>query len=97
MPRLSIDLQDGFEHDEVVIFVDGEERARRSDVTTKKLYGLAETIELTVPEGSVELRIKTRNASKTLRLDATRDLWIGVSLQGGEIRAAVSVEPYGYA
>ncbi|HEV7920113.1 MAG TPA: hypothetical protein VGR02_04895 [Thermoanaerobaculia bacterium] len=98
MPTLAIDLQDGFENDEVVIRVDGEERARRTGVTTKRLYGLAETVE--VPAGgpvTLELQVPTRGASKTLPVDATRDLWIGVSLQGGEIHAAVSVEPYGYA
>ena len=96
MPTLSIHLQDGFDDDEVAILIDGEERARRSGVTTKRLYGLAETIELPA-SGRVTLEIRVRNLSKTLEPDVTRDVFVGVSLQNGGIQTVVSVEPYGYA
>src|SRR5258706_8256545 len=62
MAQLRIDLQDGFQDDDVVVKVDGEERLRQAGVTTKKVLGLAGSVTVDVPEGqrSIELSVPSR-------------------------------------
>ena len=57
MSALTIDLQDGFSADRVVILVNGREVAARSGVTTKRVIGLAETLSVEVPDGPVRVEI----------------------------------------
>ena len=95
MPRLSIDLQDGFAGDEVIVRVNGKEVARRSAVRTKRMLGLADSLEVPVPGGAVALEIEL--PAKQIR--GTRDVrhsHVSVSLAGRDVQFTEADEPFGY-
>lgn len=98
MATIHIDLQDGFADDNVVIRLDGQEVYRGERLTTKMLYGLTDSTEAEVEAGTVELEISLegRDLSYTLLLEVEEDVWVGFSVEGGELRPIVSEEPFGY-
>lgn len=62
MPQLTVILVDGFSHDEVVVAVDGVEVARRAAVSTQLLTGIAETIRVEAPEGTISVAVSVPSA-----------------------------------
>ena len=98
MPVLTIDLQDGFKDDEVVILIAGEENYHKASLTTDYAIGLADSIELRVPEGSVRLtvNIPTRKLVADKQLDVAADLFIGVSVAEKSILFRTSGERFEY-
>lgn len=98
MARLGIDLQDGFQGDEVIVTIDGDERFRKRGVMTKRVLGLAANTRLEVPEGTVNVQISipSRGVEKQLALDVSGDAWLGVSVSGDEITTTVSEKKFGY-
>lgn len=99
MPTLTIDLQEGFEGEEVVIRVAGKEAARRGGVRTKRMLGLADSLEVEVPAGtaSVEIAVPSKNLSKQVDVRPEETPYLGVSLSGGQINLLPYPEPFGYA
>ncbi len=99
MPTLTIDLQEGFEGEEVVVRVDGKEAARRGGVRTKRMLGLADSLEVEVPAGTaaVEIAVPAKNLSKKVEVRPEETPYLGVSLSGGEINLLPYPEPFGYA
>ena len=71
MPTLHIDLRDGFDHDDVVLHVNNQEAARRSDVTTNLTISHAASLDVPAPEGRCDLRIEVprQNISSSVDLD----------------------------
>lgn len=99
MPKLGLDLQEGFTGDVVSVRVNGRESFRKEGVTTRRMLGLAVSSEIEVPEGTatIEIRIPTKNLSKTITLETATSIFLGVSVGSGEIEHIVSREPFGYA
>ena len=99
MPTLTIDLQEGFEGEEVVVCVDGREAARRGGVRTKRTLGLADSLEVEVPEGTatVEIAVPSRKLEKSVEVHSGKTPYLGVSLSGGQITVLPYPEPFGYA
>src|SRR5262245_44780574 len=98
MARLGLHLQDGFTGDEVVVKVNGEERLHRDEVRTRRVLGLAEHVELDVADGplTVEVSLPARGLTKRLELTAEGEVYVGISLAGGELRLITSKTPFGY-
>lgn len=99
MSTLSIDLQEGFEGDEVIVRVDGQEAARRAKVRTQRMLGLAETLQVQVPadHATVEIAVPSRRLNKRVDIRPKETPYLGVSLRGGEISVLPYPEPFGYA
>lgn len=98
MASLRIDLQDGFQDDDVVVKVDGEERLRQAGVTTKKVLGLAGSVTVDVPEGqrSIELSVPSRGVTKQVDIDTEKTTHVGLSLAGHDVTVIVRDKPFGY-
>ena len=98
MARLGIHLQDGFTGDEVVVKVNGEERLHRQEVRTRRVLGLAEHVELDVADGplTIEVSLPARGLTRHLELTAEGEVYIGISLTGGELRMITSKKQFGY-
>lgn len=98
MPQLRIDFQDGFDHDEVVVSLDGGSVARRQEVTTRVEVGYAGSVEHQVQEGTVEITVEvpTRGLHAGTAVDVAADAYVGVSVSGGDLVFVVSPEPMGY-
>jgi hypothetical protein len=95
MRTLTLDLQDGFSGDEVIIRVNGREIERRSDVRTKRMLGLAESVEIALPDGPVTLELEVPGRRISGHTDV-RHAKVGASLAGNGMQFIQSEEPFGY-
>lgn len=99
MKQLTIDLQDGFEDDTVVIEVDGREVYRKAHVRTRQQIGLADTVvaEVAGPRPRVEVRLLERRLALKLEPALESVAFLGVSLgRDGRLESRESAEPFGY-
>jgi len=98
LPVLTIDLQDGYDDDAVVILVDGEEKYRNSSLKTDYAIGLTVSIQIRLPEGTVKLTINipTHKLHADKRLDVDADIFVGVNIVNGAISFRVSKERFEY-
>ena len=95
MPRLTIDLQEGFSGDEVIVRVNGREVERRLGVRTKRVLGLAQSVAIDVPDGAVNLEVDVPTRGVRATTDV-RHPQLGVSLEGNGIQFVQSDEEFGY-
>ncbi|MFN2445798.1 MAG: hypothetical protein ABR606_09495 [Vicinamibacterales bacterium] len=95
MRKLTIDLQDGFSGDEVVVRVNGEEVERRPDVRTKRTLGLAQSFHIQIPDGLVtlEVDVPAKGVRGTTRVEHAH---LGVSMGGRELQFIQSDKEFGY-
>ena len=93
---MRVDLQDGFDKDHVELYVNGRKRIEAGGVTSKRTLGLALSTQIEVPAGTieVEIRIPTRQISKTFSVDTPN---LGISIRNGEIEIITSGKRFGYA
>ena len=98
IPLLGIDLQDGFQDDEVAVSVNGEVLFRIPDLSTKLLLGFAHTESLQVPEGPTEIivDVPSRGVSGCIRLGIHQDTYVGITLLEKEVQHVVSLSPFNY-
>ncbi len=98
MPTLGIDLQSGFEDDEVVISVNGEQRLHREGVNTRRVLGLAGSMRIELDAGAVaiDVNMPRRAVEKHLELDLQADTYVGLSLENDDVRVIVRDERFGY-
>lgn len=87
MPQLTVLLVDGFSDDEVVVTVDGLEVARREAVSTQLLTGLAESIQIDVPDGTLAVGVSVPSARSRPEaiVEVTGDATILADLHDGEL------------
>ncbi|MHC4617840.1 MAG: hypothetical protein ACYTEQ_08815 [Planctomycetota bacterium] len=98
MASLAIDLQDGFSDDTVVIRVDGQEIFHKQGVNTDYALGRADSVEIQIPEGSVnvEVTVPSRRLSDTIVLEVSATVYLGVSIPDDEIHFRTSDEMFLY-
>lgn len=98
-PELHIALQDGFDHDTVVVRVNGQDVFNTPDVTTRLQLGVARAFVVDVPEGLTDLQIvlPLKNVSESLRLQVSKPLHVGLSVsRDSGVTHRLSSEPFGY-
>ncbi len=93
-----IAFQEGFTDDTGVVRVNGREVFRRGSVKTRLQIGYADSFEVTVEEGSVnvEVLLPLRNLSQTIVLQVSTAVYVGVSIHEGRIDYRISDKPFGY-
>jgi hypothetical protein len=98
MPKLHIAFQDGFENDTAVIEIDGKEVVRRENLKTRLQIGLAGSADLEIAPGTIELKtlVPSRNLSRSVRIDATEPVYLGLSISGSDLIHRIAREPFGY-
>jgi hypothetical protein len=99
MGKLGIHLQNGFDGDEVVVRVNGNELMRRNDVRTRRILGLAAHEEFEVGDGplSLDVSIPGRGVEKHIELDeGGNERYVGLSLEDGDLRVIQRSTPFGY-
>ena len=97
MPLLRLDLQEGWEDDEVAVAVDGRE-AFRGRVRTQLQIGLAKLVELNVENGVrlIPIEVPGRGVRQELRAAVAGPTYLALSLEGGSLRHQLSTEMFGY-
>lgn len=95
---LTIDLQEDFKNDEVVILVDGKEIFHDYSIKTDYAIGLAKRFQLNLPQGSVVLTVDVPNRiiSANRQLQIIADIFVGVRVINDEISFRVSKECFQY-
>jgi hypothetical protein len=95
---LHVALQEGFLNDRVVVKVNGAEIANRPDVSTRNQIGFAEAIEVEVPDGAaqVEVQVPTRGLAGTVGTYVEGKTYVGVSIEGDQVRLRQQREAFGY-
>lgn len=99
MRELTIDLQEGFFDDRVVVRAGGEELASAEDVTTRVQLGFARSLEVALAAGAreVEIEVPTRDLRAAIRLDPATHPYLGVSItRDGRLETRLSATPFGY-
>lgn len=98
MVTISIDFQDGFTDDTVVLKLNREEVFRKEAVSTKLLLGKADSFKTEVETGpvNIEVNVQTKGIAKTFLLEVSADTYIGISIVNGMIEYILSNEPFGY-
>jgi hypothetical protein len=98
MPLLTIDLQEGFVQDHVVIEVDGREIFNDKAVKSRMQIGYAAQAQIDVGTGPHMLRVSMPAArmSREAKVDTTKISHAGVTRDGQDLRIRLSSEPFGY-
>jgi len=99
MPSMRIDLQEGFNSDDVEVYVNGAKVRDWKDVTTKRMLGLAASAEFEVPDGALDIEVKvpTKNLAKTFSVASSDTPNLGISIHNGELKSITSKKRFGYA
>ena len=100
MRELTIDLQNGFEDDTVLIKMNGAEVFQATSVSTRYQIGLARSVKLDAGEArsAIEIILPDRALSKSVELDTSSPVYLGVSLTPErEITHRTSSGPFLYA
>jgi hypothetical protein len=97
MPLLHVALQEGFGDEPVLATVNGHEQFRKDHVRTRTQIGLADSFELTLPAGPVEIAVTARGATHRITASLSADLYVGVSItRDGQIVDKQSTHAFGY-
>jgi hypothetical protein len=96
---LTIEFQEGFQDETVLLRLDGIETMRREHVKTRLQTGYAAASTAMVPQGHVvlEVELPASGVSAQAVLDVQAPLWVGVNLDPGPLlRFKLSDTPFGY-
>ncbi|MFQ5347846.1 MAG: hypothetical protein ACE5ED_08380 [Rhodothalassiaceae bacterium] len=100
MPRLRVDLQDGFDGEAVLVELDGKAVYRQDEVRTRYQVGLADVIERDVADGrhALAIRLLRQDAAWQDSIDVKGETHVGVSLSAsGTLEVTVEDRPFRYA
>ena len=98
MPTVHVALEEGFEDDEVEVRV-ADQLVRRAGVTTLTVIGLADQVDVPVPEGRwrVAVRLPGRGVSTEVPVTVDGDVLVRVSVTPGGLAAEQVTGTYGWA
>jgi hypothetical protein len=98
MAKLHIALQEGFDHEAVVIRVNRKDVFNKQDVRTRLQIGLADSFDVEVEDGpaTVEILLPKKNLTKEIKTQVPQEPYLGVSLVAGKIEHRASGTPFGY-
>jgi len=93
-----LDFQDGFADDTVTIHIDGKEKCHTISLSTDYALGLAESVQIQVPSGSVQIQITvvSRHISELVELEVSETVYLGVSILEGRIHHQISDDRFTY-
>ena len=92
LSTLVIELREGFSDDRVVIEVNGELVFDKEEVNTDYSIGLADLVELPIPEGTatVQVEVPSRRLSGTIESEATKTLYLRAVISEDKLELEIS-------
>lgn len=98
MVTISIDLQEGFEDDTLVLYVNNQEMYRKEAVTTRLILGIADSIQFEIPQGQMilEVVLPKRKLSWKQELSASEPVFIGIAIRESRLIPRISATPFTY-
>ena len=98
MPKLNVDLQEGFSGKSAVLRINGNE-VYRGTPRTRTQIGLAESQSFDLPKQNVTIQLELPDSGKSQQtaVNLDQDRYLGISLStSGEISFNLATEPFGY-
>ncbi len=98
VPKLTVDLQEGFTGEPVTVLVNGKELYRGTPKTRQQI-GFAESrsFDLQSEHLSLTVAMPTSGLSKSMDLDLRQDVWVGVNFSPEKsIVLRTASTPFGY-
>lgn len=98
MVLLRIDLQDGFEGDNVIVKINSNEVYRKEGVKTELTLGYADSLEVEVAEGlcRVEVALPEKGIAESISLNVFTPVYLGLSVSDGKIIQRLSETFFAY-
>lgn len=105
MAKLTVDIQEGFRGDSVVVKVDGKVAFSKDGVTTQLLRGPAAAFSTEVNDSGRPVKlhviVKTRNLEGSKEYRVNEDMHVGISIEesgsgGGKEEIVFREGPFGY-
>ena len=96
---LTVDFKDGFHDDTVILSIDAKEMVHRSNVTTRTMIGLADSVVIQLDAGQhkVSVSLKGKEVSIELNLDMQSPLYLGIVYQPDKgLEYQLQGEPFKY-
>jgi hypothetical protein len=95
MAKMTIDLQDGFRNDEVVVRIAGREVLHEHGVSEDPAISLAHSQEVEAPDGpaEVEVTLPQRELTKRLRVVPMEQPFLTARVTNGNLIAKASPDP----
>ena len=79
--KITIDLQEGFDKDEVIIFEKQNKIFHAKDISTRTQIGLAKSIEVELSgKEPIKIVVPSRGVSEKKKIDVTEGGYIAVSI-----------------
>ncbi|HJL15573.1 MAG TPA: hypothetical protein RMH99_07960 [Sandaracinaceae bacterium LLY-WYZ-13_1] len=94
MAKLTIDLREGFDDDEVVVRV-ADREVFRGRVSTRMQLGLAHRVETDVV-GPATVTVALGGATRSLEVDPEATPFVGADAGGGDLALRPQGEPFRY-
>lgn len=96
--KLRVDFQDGFSDDTVIIKINGNEVHTATNVTTDVALSYAAYFEDRFQSGKMEfeIHVPTKNLKHSFTFDLEMDMYLGISILGGELRFRSSDKRFMY-
>lgn len=95
MATLQVHLENGFDHDRVVVGA-GDAEHVEADATTRYQIGLAAVVLVTVPDGEpcdLRVALPDRGLDAAVRVDPARTPHVRVDVRGDEVVVRPSAAP----
>ena len=98
MATVHIDLQEGWDGDDVLIFLDGIQCRRIPEARTRTQIGLATQIEQETSPGrrTIAVSVPGRSLQGTHVIDVKDEHWVAVSIEENRLTFRDQPELYGY-
>jgi hypothetical protein len=96
--RVTVDLQEGFDKDRVVLRIAAQTVFDEPAVSTRRQLGLARTIALDgAPGATLIVELPDKGLSERIELGSADPIFIGVNLErDGRLSHRISGEAFGY-
>lgn len=98
MSMLTIDLQEGFNGEKVVVELDGSKIFSDDNLRTRTQIGLAIQVHQDVSLGDHIIGVKVDNSGGTgeFRIDAHKTPFLGISVKNNEVVFTPKAQAFGY-
>jgi hypothetical protein len=95
---LHIDLQDGFQNDEVIVRLDGKQVFHKSGVSTDIRISRADGFEApsAKPQSTIDIELPKKHLKATQSFAPSGTAHVGVSIREGKPQFRLSAEPFLY-
>lgn len=98
MPLFTIDLQEGFDDENISINIDGLDVFQGKNIITRNQIGLAKQIKKDLQSGNhtIHINLENRGVNETFSIDSAATPYLGISVEDNKIIFTPEATAFGY-